>query len=102
MGVRQVVHKNSEAYQVHVQQETQNDYYNEESRKLMDKTLSKNKGVKVKDGKKEGKNEASYQLSFNIFSPNFHHIFTKVTKHHLHHNFSTVSLHYHYITFHMC
>ena len=48
-----LVNRNLEAYQVKTQQNIQNANFNEETSKLMTDTLSKIRGLKVKDGKKE-------------------------------------------------
>ena len=50
-----LVNQNLEAHLIKAQQEIQNNNYDEESRKLMTEALSKIRGLKVKDGKKEEK-----------------------------------------------
>ena len=50
-----VVNQNLQEFQVSTQQDIQNGYFNEETRKLMTDTLSKIRGLKVKDGQKEEK-----------------------------------------------
>ena len=50
-----LVNRNLQAYQVKTQQNIQNGNFNEETSKLVTETLSKIRGLKVKDGKKEDK-----------------------------------------------
>ena len=51
----EIVNQNLQAYQVKTQQSIANASCSEETRKLVTETLSKIKGLKVKDGKKEEK-----------------------------------------------
>ena len=50
-----LVNQNLQAYQVKTQQNIQNGNFSEETSKLVTETLSKIRGLKVKDGKKEDK-----------------------------------------------
>ena len=50
-----MVNQNLEAHLIKAHQKIQNENYDEESRKLMTKALSKIRGLKVKDGQKEEK-----------------------------------------------
>ena len=50
-----LVNRNLQAYQVKAQQNIKNGNFNEESSKLVTETLSKIRGLKVKDGQKEEK-----------------------------------------------
>ena len=51
----EVVNQNLEAFRVKTQQDIQDGNCSEESRKMMTETLSKIRGLKVKDGKKQDK-----------------------------------------------
>ena len=51
----EIVNQNLQKFQIQAQQKIQNDNFGEETRKLMTETLSKIKGLKVKDGKKKKK-----------------------------------------------
>ena len=50
-----LVNQNLQEFQVKVQQDMENDNCPEETRKMMTETLSKIRGLKVKDGQKEEK-----------------------------------------------
>ena len=49
----EIVNQNLQKFQIQAQQKIQNDNFGEETRKLMTETLSKIKGLKVKEGQQK-------------------------------------------------